>query len=178
MDEKSGRYNCGWNLTREQWAAITLRLEKWTPQNQREKRDKHICELAFRQNMNASQIARIKGDPLLVGFGNRNRGQIGRSGVMNIIHAFAPETDRRKGYSKTPKERSYLWAKRQRGEIRKPKICAACGAKEALELHHIIPLAAGGNDENYNLIFLCHSCHWKLHIEIYKKISFKNSLST
>lgn len=40
--------------------------------------------------------------------------------------------------------------------------CINCG-KEATELHHIVPLALGGNDINSNKVWLCYECHNKIH---------------
>lgn len=37
--------------------------------------------------------------------------------------------------------------------------CAACGATETLELHHIVPVLAGGLNEPWNLLTLCRECH-------------------
>jgi len=43
--------------------------------------------------------------------------------------------------------------------------CVACGEREAdaLEHHHLVPRAAGGSDDEANLITLCHVCHGKAH---------------
>ena len=40
--------------------------------------------------------------------------------------------------------------------------CYKCGATENLHLHHIIPVMAGGTNEEYNLMTLCSSCHKKV----------------
>lgn len=42
-------------------------------------------------------------------------------------------------------------------------ICQNCGCSEALELHHIVPLAIGGHDIISNTCILCSTCHLKLH---------------
>jgi len=42
------------------------------------------------------------------------------------------------------------------------KYCINCG-KEAAELHHIVPLALGGNDIDSNKVWLCIECHNKIH---------------
>jgi 5-methylcytosine-specific restriction endonuclease McrA len=52
-----------------------------------------------------------------------------------------------------------------RGEL----VCAVCGAKEDLELHHIIPLAMGGNNNIDNIMVLCHKHHVEMHREMCKK---------
>ncbi|WP_425433354.1 HNH endonuclease [Haloarcula salinisoli] len=44
--------------------------------------------------------------------------------------------------------------------------CQNCGIDESqfdrgLDLHHIVPIQAGGTNQGYNLITLCRSCHKK-----------------
>ena len=41
--------------------------------------------------------------------------------------------------------------------------CVACGSKEHLTQHHLVPRSIGGSDEDSNLITLCGSCHAKSH---------------
>lgn len=48
----------------------------------------------------------------------------------------------------------------------RPLTCERCGSDEsaggrALQLHHIVPVMAGGSHHRENLMFLCHSCHRK-----------------
>ena len=40
--------------------------------------------------------------------------------------------------------------------------CEACGTSEGLlDLHHIVPVMAGGTNEPWNLMTLCRSCHFQ-----------------
>ena len=41
--------------------------------------------------------------------------------------------------------------------------CVACGIKENLHYHHLIPKIHGGSDEETNLITLCENCHGAYH---------------
>lgn len=41
-------------------------------------------------------------------------------------------------------------------------ICINCG-KPAAELHHVVPLALGGNDIDSNKVWLCSECHTLIH---------------
>jgi 5-methylcytosine-specific restriction endonuclease McrA len=176
---KMNRLDCGWSIPPATLTEIIRRLDSWNPQTDTEKRDKHICELAFIQNMNASQIARLN-DPLIVGMGNRSRGKpLSHRSISEICNRFAPEVrniETKKSRSRA--QRNSLFKERQKGVINKPRICAACGNKENTELHHIIPIAAGGTNDNFNLIYLCHDCHMNLHHAIYDKLgnSFSNNL--
>ena len=40
--------------------------------------------------------------------------------------------------------------------------CQKCGATKRLQVHHIVPLRHGGNDEPSNLITVCPKCHKSL----------------
>jgi hypothetical protein len=41
--------------------------------------------------------------------------------------------------------------------------CAACGATDNLQYHHLMPRSMGGSDDERNLITLCGECHAKAH---------------
>lgn len=43
------------------------------------------------------------------------------------------------------------------------EICYLCGFTKALEIHHIIPRAKGGNNKIENLVMLCPNCHALTH---------------
>lgn len=38
-------------------------------------------------------------------------------------------------------------------------VCAKCGSKVNLELHHMLPVVLGGDNDDRNLIILCQDCH-------------------
>lgn len=173
---KMNKLNCGWNLPAEIIARIATRLDNFEPQTEAERRNKRILELAFVQDMNASQIARLH-DPLIVGAGNRSRGKpLSPGAIRNICIEFAPEVMKYRQESHASaavKRRNALYQQRQRGEINRPTVCATCGSDTDIEQHHIIPLAAGGTDDYFNLISLCHDCHMKLHHAIYDRLQWR-----
>lgn len=43
------------------------------------------------------------------------------------------------------------------------KLCQRTCVENSAQVHHIIPVSAGGKDENSNLILLCSSCHTLVH---------------
>ena len=175
---KMKRLNCGWNIAPAEIAEITRFIDSWEPITETEKRDKHILELAFIQNMNASQIARLN-DPVIVGIGNRNKGKpLTPEWIVKICHKYAPATAKRQtAQPKNKKQRDSLYKARQRGEIVRQETCATCGSRDSIELHHIIPIAAGGTNDYFNMISLCHDCHMKLHHNIYNAVKWKISIS-
>lgn len=167
------RLNCGRDILPEDLAAISKKLDAWHPKTETEIRDKHICYLAFIKDMNGCQIARLN-DPLIVGAGNRSKGKpLSGKSINKICNRYFPNLRQKKrAPNRTQKVRNTLYNARQQGnEIHKPKVCATCGAKGNIELHHIIPLALGGTNDYYNLIYLCHDCHMKLHHQLYDRLA-------
>ena len=176
---KMNKLNCGWNLPAEIIARIATRIAGLAPQTEVERRDQRILELAFIQDMNPQQIARLH-DPLIVGMGNRNHGEpLSPKAIWSICTRFAPEvSEYRKAYhvNRAQDRRNALYLRRQRGEIARPAVCATCGSGANIEQHHIIPLEAGGTDDYYNLISLCHDCHMKLHHAIYDRLQWRGAI--
>ena len=172
---KMNKLNCGWNISTEDTAKIAAFIKSWKPKTETEKRDRHILELAFIHDMNASQIARLN-DPLIIGMGNRSRGKpLSPSSILAICHKYAPNTKKkRQRRCTTSEERNRLFRGMQQQGTNRPKCCATCGGTDDIELHHIIPLAAGGTNDYYNLVYLCHNCHMKLHHNIYDQLKIFN----
>jgi len=174
----TNRIDCGWKLPNEVIAKATTLINNWKPKTQAEERDKRILQLAFVHDMNASQIARLN-DPLLVGMGNRSKGKpLSPASVWAICVRYIPEANKHKHKQAgrpTDKERIALLNGKKAGEINRPRICSACGSNDKTELHHIVPLAFGGSNDYFNLVYLCHDCHTKLHREIYSKLKIPNS---
>lgn len=172
------RLNCGWNLKPAELAEITRFIDAWEPKTETEKRDKHILELAFIQDMNASQIARLN-DPAIVGMGNRSRGKpLSPRSIWGVCIKYAPVANKKtRVLKKRPDgdQRNTLYIERQRGNVKRQKSCATCGSRKDIELHHIIPIAAGGTNDYFNLVSLCHDCHMKLHHKIYDAINWEIS---
>lgn len=51
--------------------------------------------------------------------------------------------------------------------------CCSCKTTENLVIHHIVPIGAGGTDEESNLCLVCADCHKKIHAN-YNHINFCN----
>lgn len=49
------------------------------------------------------------------------------------------------------------------------RMCFESGESVNLQVHHIVPVSDGGNDDKTNLILLCHNCHNKVHKNGYDK---------
>lgn len=170
---KMNRLNCGWRIPNKDLQRIFSFIENWNPETDVEKRDKKILEYAFIENMNAQQISRLN-DPDLVGMGNRSRGKpLSPSSILSICYKYAPEAKNRAHDTRPDKrQRDELFRTRKKSPLPRQKFCATCGEDRNIELHHIIPISAGGSNNYFNLIYLCHDCHVKLHHAIYTRVQF------
>jgi len=52
-----------------------------------------------------------------------------------------------------------MWPAIAQEKLRETNLCQRCGTKEDLEVHHIVAVSVGGNNELSNLVVLCHKCH-------------------
>jgi 5-methylcytosine-specific restriction endonuclease McrA len=41
--------------------------------------------------------------------------------------------------------------------------CVSCGERSCLDVHHVLAVKDGGQDEPNNLVTLCKSCHILMH---------------
>lgn len=78
-------------------------------------------------------------------------------------------------HTKPPVRRSSRWPAVRRAHLGQHPTCAACGARDALEVHHIVPVHVDGRQElePENLITLCEgdtlNCHlWCGHLGHFK----------
>lgn len=62
------------------------------------------------------------------------------------------------------RRRGRFWDRRRREALdRDGWRCRDCGRAGALQVHHIVPIEAGGTDDLDNLRSLCKDCHHKRH---------------
>ena len=61
-------------------------------------------------------------------------------------------------------------------KLRDDFTCRLCVSKletNELQVHHIVPVSDGGDDELSNLVLLCHNCHTSLHKDDWKNYTEK-----
>ena len=61
-------------------------------------------------------------------------------------------------------------------KLRDDFTCRLCVNKletNELQVHHIVPVSDGGDDELSNLVLLCHNCHTSLHKDDWKNYTEK-----
>ena len=158
----------GWNISNENLKEIFIFIDNFKPKNEIEKRNLKILKYAFEKNMTALQISKLK-DKDIICYSNRAKGKyLSNAEISRIIRDYDLIHKKRIDYSlrNNYKRRKELNKKIQNRQIKKPKICGCCGCEKELQLHHIIPISKGGNDEYYNLLYLCRKCHRLIHKEI------------
>ena len=58
---------------------------------------------------------------------------------------------------------------RKRGKKQKRHLeCQICGETIALDVHHIVPLFAGGKDNEFNRVVVCPNHHRVIHLGLIK----------
>lgn len=162
----------GWNISNENFKEIFEFIDNFKPRNAIEKRNKKILQYAFIQNKTALEISKLN-DKDIICYSNKAKGkQLTNESISRIIRSYNLVHTKRIDYSKRKnyERRKNLTKKIQSKEIVKPLMCGCCGEEKNLELHHIIPISLGGNNDYYNLLYLCHNCHKKIHKYILKKL--------
>ena len=70
-------------------------------------------------------------------------------------------------FADLPAERRIAKARSRQSAIRSDpvgeKVCANCGSRKGLQRHHLIPTRFGGRNVRENLMWLCRTCHKKVH---------------
>lgn len=160
-DNTPGLKRASWNIPQEMMAHCIEYTINFKPLDDTQKRAKKILEYMFLNGWTATYIHDLK-DPCLVCYSNRNKGNpLSVTSILRIVHQHIPELkDRKRIYVPSSEEKRKELAKRKReGSIVKDKRCAFCGSVESLELHHMIPLCMGGDNSDFNLVYLCKKCH-------------------
>ena len=118
-----------------------------------ESNEKTILTLAFINSLSTTDICYFCIDN---GILSRMNKPYSRRRIQQVIKENVPEYNQ---YQKhTEKNRKRI----QHAKIRNAKertFCGMCGCNKNLELHHMIPLFKGGDDDEANLIWLCSECH-------------------
>ena len=63
-----------------------------------------------------------------------------------------------------PRCSSDVWNMIRKAVLRRDRFqCQGCGQTLGLNVHHIVPVSRGGEDDPRNLISLCNDCHAAIH---------------
>lgn len=98
--------------------------------------------------------------------------------IQQILTEHFPEFHIQKTHKKN---RAHKEIRKEGSQIRKiitpDSMCWRCGSKENLELHHILPVSWNGDNDERNLMILCHDCHRQIsnyQLTIFSKMKKEN----
>ena len=113
--------------------------------------DKEVLTLLFINDMSTREAAEYaKEHNCCIG---KQQKSLSCRRIQQIADHYFPDL-----YDYTPKSAHVRQAHRELA-IECPKRCARCGSEKNIEMHHMIPLAMGGNTDPRNCISLCRDCH-------------------
>lgn len=150
------------NFTVNEWIMFRERLADLIEKQMLSERDQKILTEIIINNKSTAQLAYLAQNDEEYGWlqSNQRRPMSVRQ-IQNILIKKFPEFHIQSTHKKTDKISKI---RREQNVIRKTMItpdsvCSKCGSKENLEIHHMLPVAIGGDNDDRNLIILCHDCH-------------------
>lgn len=149
-------------FTVDEWVSFRERLKALVKsENLSERNEKILTELIvnMRTTEELAYLARTDNDYEWLQ-SNQRRPMSGRR-IKQILDHYFPEfkiqTTHKKNNPRTKIRNEQTVLKQV--IITKDSECAWCGSKESLELHHLLPVCIGGDNDSRNLMILCHDCH-------------------
>lgn len=162
-------------LSPDERARQILLLRLFIPQNETEERDKRLLEYFLIDGMSTQEIFDKHGSEIVC-LGNRGRGKpLTINSMSVIIKKYIPQAAYKDWHrKKTDREKlrmEHTMNKAKGMVCDHIRQCAFCGSTERLEEHHMIPIKMRGTNDQRNIIYLCHDCHWD--VTRYQKELFK-----
>lgn len=117
-------------------------------------RDKDILWLHFYYGLSTTQIEK---NASRWGLYSRNHKLISRRRIQQVIEENIPEYNQYQRKNTAAKKERFRFNLAQKEKKRGG--CAWCKSTENLELHHMIPVAIGGTNDERNCVVLCRNCH-------------------
>lgn len=153
------------NFTVDEWIAFRQKLSDLIELNILPERDEKILTEIIINMKSTEQLAYLaKTNPEYNWLkSNQDKPMSGRR-IQQILTQYFPEFHIQTSHKKERKDQKI---RNEQTELRKTIItpdscCSKCGGKENLELHHILPVIIGGNNDEYNIIILCRNCHQRI----------------
>ena len=151
-------------LSPDERARQILLLNLFVPKNETEERDKKLLEYFLIDGMSTQEIFDKHGSEITC-LGNRARGKpLTINSMSVIIKKYIPQAAyldwHRKKSEKEIIRMEHTMNKATGRVCEHVKQCAFCGSKNQLEEHHMIPVKLHGTNDQRNLVYLCHDCHW------------------
>lgn len=168
-------------FTVDQWIAFREKLDYIIKNDIVSERDQRILTEIIKNYKTTAQLAYLAQTDEEYSWLQSNRHKpLSERQIGNILRDNFPEFHIQTTHKQNKKDTKI---RTEQTEIRKTMItsdsvCAKCGSKENLELHHMFPVLIGGDNDERNLIILCHDCHREVtnyNNSIYKKQKSKET---
>lgn len=153
------------NFTVAEWIMFRQRLEnliEWGMLSERN--EKILIEIIFNQKTTAQLNYLAKTDPDYSWLQSNQGKPMSVRRIQQILTEYFPEFHIQTTH-KTNRKNQKIRTEQTR--LRKVMItpnscCGKCGCKDNLEIHHMLPVVLGGDNNDDNLLILCSDCHHKV----------------
>lgn len=159
-DTKPREYNYKFSV--QEWYDFKDKLLEMQANNKLSERDsKILTEIIINQKTTAELAYLARTDESYDWLQSNQNKPISERRIHQILTQNFPEFHIQTSHKQDNPRKN---ARREQTKLRQQLItedsfCKICGSKENLELHHMIPLAIGGDNDNRNIIILCCNCH-------------------
>lgn len=149
----------------DEWIEFRERLEQLVKNDMLSARDEEILRELIYKNKTTEQLAYLARNDENYSWLQSNQGKpMSARRIMQILTEYFPEFHIQKTHKKDNKNQKI---RTEQATLKKVMIsddscCSKCGCKENLELHHMFPVSLGGDNNDCNLLVLCHECHQKI----------------
>ncbi len=153
------------NFSVDEWIGFRERLDKLIKLGELSERDEKILTELIVKMKSTAQLGYLAKTDDNYSWLKSNQGKpMSTRRIQQILTEYFPEFHIQTTHKKQRKEQKI---RNEQNIIRQIMItsessCGKCGCKENLQLHHIIPITLGGNNDDVNLIILCDNCHRKI----------------
>lgn len=149
-------------FTVDQWIEFRERLKNYIELNILTERDKRILTELIVNMKSTEQLAYLARTDEEYSWlkSNQNKPMSSRR-IHQLLTAYFPEFHIQ---TTNKKERKEQKIRNEQNIIRQIMItpesrCSHCGSKDDLEIHHLMPIVFGGDNDEFDLSILCKDCH-------------------
>lgn len=160
----------------DEWIEFRERLERLNNAGELTERNyKILYELIVKQRSTAELAYLAKTDEdFKWAYSNQGKPLCVRR-IQTILTDYFPEFHIQTTHKKNRKHQKFRTEQTRLRQIMidENSRCAKCGSTHNLQMHHMIPVSCGGDNNAANLIILCENCHYE--VTIYNRsITFNN----
>lgn len=151
-------------FTVDQWFEFRERLKKYIELNILSERDERILTELIVNMKSTEQLAYLaRTDEEYSWLKSNQNKPISSRRIHQILTDYFPEFHIQTTNKKQRKDQKI---RNEQNVIRQTIItpescCSHCGSKENLEIHHLMPIIFGGDNNEFDLSILCNDCHKK-----------------